>query len=783
MGVRSVFQFPGRVFKKWRLRRRGLSLGVSRKTGEVAGFVNHLERSRLARAATCAAFVVVAVLIVWAGGYYSWPWLTVGQRAMEDVYASIDFTFRDDTETARLRQKAAQEVPPVYKLDDNRIAADLDKLIGLLKKPAESEKEPAPAGDPFGPVSEILDSLAAYEVRDFIATPDAAALLARLRPIVLKTCQYRISSVPVGFPAQETGVEVRSVDNAQRELRESIGRQFASPVTEGTRRLLESIACDLTSIFALKNWTEDAEAERKLQAFAMKSVPEQFTTIQQGKKIIARGEEIAPSHLAQIEEMRRALSQKRSPAARALGFAGTAVAVCVLTVGSAVFLAKFHGRVFASNKHLALIAVLILMSVGTSKALMYLRPASAFLGYPLSGRWGSFVLSVFLGYPITVPFGSFVLSMMMGLQLAAFATIPMALLLGMSFGSSLPPVLVGILGGWTAAFFAGSVRHRRDFVRTGLLVGVVNGVMIAAIGALAGASLVTLMVQAAGGVLVAMGSILLAAVFLPLFEWIFKVPTSVTLVELTDSNHPLLKRMIMEAPGSYYHSLMVGNLAESAAEVIGANPLLARVGSYFHDIGKLKKPLYFSENEAFGRSKHDTLNPSMSNLVILSHVKDGVDLACKHNLSKPLLDIIRQHHGTSLDYFFYRRAEEINGDSSVVDEKEFRYPGPKPQSRESAIIMLADSVEAASRSLEKPTTAKICGVVKNIIRMRLEDGQLDECDLTLKDLHRIEETFNRILLSSLHQRVKYPEEAKETKGKENERPVQELAEGGRGAPE
>jgi len=271
-------------------------------------------------------------------------------------------------------------------------------------------------------------------------------------------------------------------------------------------------------------------------------------------------------------------------------------------------------------------------------------------------------------------------------------------------------------------------------------------------------------------------------VFLPAFEWAFKIPTNVTLVELTDSNHPLLKRMIMEAPGTYYHSLMVGNLAESAAEAVGANPLVARVGSYFHDIGKLKKPLYFSENEAFGKSKHDTLNPSMSHLIILSHVKDGVDLACKHKLNKVLIDIIKQHHGTSLDYYFYRRAGEVNGDGLTVDEKEFRYPGPRPQSRETAMIMLADSVEAASRSLEKPTTAKIRAVVRNIIRMKFEDGQLDECDLTLKDLHKTEEVFNRILLNTLHQRVKYPEEGKENKGERGERPVQGLAKGSERAP-
>jgi hypothetical protein len=659
----------------------------------------------------------------------------------------------------------------VYKLEESRIAADLDKLFDLLDRVSQAEQDSASRAKLLKGINELVPFLGSDEVKRLVAMPDEESVRAKLRQVILRGGRYRITPVKVLYSPEETGVEVWSADEVRSALAETIKREFQPPVNEEISWLLRMIVYHFTSDLTPAYRREDADAIRKLQAFARKSVPTQFTTVSEDTKIIERGEEITPTHLAQMEEMRRVLIENRSMREQLVGLGGVVLAVSAVVVGSAAVLARFHKGVLTGNSRLGLVAVLVLMSVGISKvlkALTYMRPASVFLGYPIS---------VFLAYPIAVPFGSFLLCMMLGLRLAAFVTIPMAVLVGMGFGSSLWPVLVGLLGGWAAAFFAGGVRHRKDFIKTGVAVGLVNALTIAAIGGLSNAKAGTLMVQAGGGIAVAMGCILLAAVFLPAFEWAFKLPTNVTLVELTDSNHPLLKRMLMEAPGTYYHSLMVGNLAESAAEAVGANPLLARVGSYFHDIGKLKKPLYFTENEAFGKSKHDTLHPSMSHLIILSHVKDGVDMACKYKLNRKLIDVIKEHHGTSLDYYFYRRAGEINGDGSPVDEKEFRYPGPKPRSRETAIIMLADAAEAASRSLEKPTTAKIRAAVKNIIRMKFEDGQLDECELTLKDLHKIEETLDHILVNTLHPRVKYPEEGKEGKAETGERPVQELAKG------
>lgn len=786
MAMRDAFHVLARLFKRRKLKRKGLSAGVKRKTGQKKAILDYLERATLPRFLTGLAFVCLAVAIISAGGYYYWPRLTVGQRAMEDVYASIEFTFRDDVKTEELKREAERSIPKIYKLDETLVLRDFGFLISLVKTAKTAKDDATARASLFESVREQLPLRSTDEVTELIETPDAATHLEKLQPAILRICQYRISPLPLPFSADQAGLRVHSVSEVQTELRNTIRKEFPPPIKDSTLSLLEKVVSDYTNIFEGKYRRDDLESARRLQAFAVKAVPLQFTSVAPGTKIVERGEEITPRHIVQIEEMRKALSAKRSPMSQWLNLAGTALAVGALVTGSSGFLRKFHKKVFASNSRLVLLAVSILASIGLSKLLMYLWPAS-----------------VFLAYPVVLPFGSFVLSMLLGLRLTVFAIVPMAVFLGMGLGSSLSPVLVGLLGGWAAAFIAGTVRHRKHFIRAGVVVGLVNGLTIAAIGLLSSTKPITLMIQSAGGVATGMGCILLGAVLLPVLEWAFKIPTNVTLVELTDSTHPLLKRMVMEAPGTYYHSLMVGNLAESAAEAVGANPLLARVASYYHDIGKLKKPLYFSENEAFGKSKHDTLHPSMSNLIILSHVKDGVDLACKHKLNRLLTDIIREHHGTSLDYYFYHRAEQINGDTVPVDEKEYRYPGPRPQSREGAIIMLADSAEAASRSLEKPTTAKIRATVRNIIRAKFEDGQLDECDLTLKDLHTIEETFSRILVNTLHPRVKYPGESKaqappsrvsaarqdaaSSESKEggaisDERPVPELAEGGKRSP-
>ena len=251
---------------------------------------------------------------------------------------------------------------------------------------------------------------------------------------------------------------------------------------------------------------------------------------------------------------------------------------------------------------------------------------------------------------------------------------------------------------------------------------------------------------------------------LPFLERLFDIQTDISLLELSDANHPLLKELVQRAPGTYNHSINVASMSEAAADAIGANGLLCRVAAYFHDVGKLRKPDYFIENQAGGVNKHDDLAPTMSTLVIIAHVKDGAEIARKHRLPRRIIDLIEQHHGTTLVEYFYRRAEQQLLDKSEntdqdagLDEGDFRYPGPKPQSPEAAVMMLADTVESASRALRDPAPARIEGLVKEVAKKKMADGQFDECQITIQQLNTIEQSLIKSLNAMYHARVKYPE--------------------------
>ena len=259
----------------------------------------------------------------------------------------------------------------------------------------------------------------------------------------------------------------------------------------------------------------------------------------------------------------------------------------------------------------------------------------------------------------------------------------------------------------------------------------------------------------------------LAAGFIPLVEYLLGYTTDMRLMELASMDHPLLRELMLQAPGTYHHSMIVGTMAEVAARAIGAKGLLAKVAGYYHDIGKIRKPLYFIENQFSCENRHEKLAPSMSSLILISHVKDGVELAKQYKLGKPIIDIIQQHHGTSLIAYFYNKAIELRSkikqhrkgiELPPVNIEDYRYPGPKPQTKEAGLVMLADMAEAACRSLPNPTPARIQGMVSKIINQAFTDGQLDDCELTLKDLHQIAKHFYQILAAIHHKRIEYPQQ-------------------------
>jgi len=360
-------------------------------------------------------------------------------------------------------------------------------------------------------------------------------------------------------------------------------------------------------------------------------------------------------------------------------------------------------------------------------------------------------------YAIPLATGSMLAALLIDIHTAIVFTVITSLVAGLWLGNPSYSIFT-FAAGLTAAFGVIRCRRRSAIWRAGVFVGIVcvaTGLIVTLLNErlLTVNTLISTGFAALNGLIVAT----LVSALLPLFEHFFKLTTDISLLELLDLNQPLMRELLVEAPGTYHHSIIVGNLAESAAEAVGVNPLLARVSAYYHDIGKIKMPEYFIENQIGSVSKHDSLAPRMSTLILLSHVKEGVELAKQHKLPQVIIDIIQQHHGTSIQTYFYQKAkEQYDKNGPPVIEEDFRYPGPKPQTRVAALVLMADAVEAASRVLTDPTPARVSALVDRIINHCFLDGQLDNCELTLKDIREIKSHFVYLLTSMYHKRVNYP---------------------------
>ena len=343
-------------------------------------------------------------------------------------------------------------------------------------------------------------------------------------------------------------------------------------------------------------------------------------------------------------------------------------------------------------------------------------------------------------------------------EAAVIFSIIFSLTVGFVFENSLPVFLYAFIGNTLVAHFSAKCENRNIILRAGVLTALIMAFITFVIDIFLQRQLGDIPIRFVFLLISGIASSFIALGVLPVIEAIFDYTTDIKLLELANLENQLLEEMMLNAPGTYHHSIVVGNLAKAAAESIGAHPLLARVAAYYHDIGKLRMPHYFIENAAGADDAHKALTPNMSALIILSHVKEGVELAQEHKLGTKITDIIRQHHGTSLVSYFYNKAKEMEDpEFHVTEEKDFRYAGPKPQNKEAGIIMLADAVEAASRILDDPTPKRIVVHVQTVIENIFLDGQLDDCELTLKDLHAIQKSFITIFTGIFHQRIEYPE--------------------------
>jgi cyclic-di-AMP phosphodiesterase PgpH len=526
-------------------------------------------------------------------------------------------------------------------------------------------------------------------------------------------------------------------------------RVTAEPLVKELNYNVTNLLVDLIQRMLQPNITMNRNETERRRTQALAELKPIMYQVKAGEMILREGERVTAAHVLKLAAMRSQAENKRIAASGV----GAAIILTLLLAG--VHLLYFrhprHMRLDTNRNLLfmalamAMVFLIVKMAVGFSGMLVsnstFAIPDDAIV-YAVPAAVGTMLVCIFIGFEIALPFG-----LIGGLCSA------------MLIGQGLDFFIFFLINSAMAAHWVRHCRERKAFIIAGAKLGLLNMVVATVLNIYASDFGATDLLWIWGmAFLGGIGSAIITLGVAPLIEMAFSFTTDITLLELANLDRPILRRLMLEAPGTYHHSMIVGSLVEAAASDIGANPLLAKVCGYYHDIGKLKKPLYFIENQTAGRNKHDKLAPSMSSLILIAHLKDGIEIARKHKLGHAISDTIQQHHGTSLISYFYEKAKQVKGGAGVKIDN-FRYPGPKPQTREAALVMLADVVEAASRALDNPTPARIQGLVQHLINKIFSDGQLDECELTLKDLHRIAKSFNKILYGIHHHRIEYADTA------------------------
>ena len=702
---------------------------------------------------TCLALVMI---MQWGSALFKAEFRE-GDIALRDIFAPYDFNIRGDINvkaTEKIRDRAIAGLLPVYVFNGESKSAVSSKVASVAER-AEVLKDIAEAGGEEKD-SKIKEIAATYNlsealVKDILASKDTGAFFKAVeetveyfmsRPII-SALEYSVlqdgdlSDIMLldetaASEAEKKGKDLFTLEDLKKRKTEP----FSSYIKDRKERALLT---DFVNAILTVNVRYDKDETATRKEALVQSIQPIYNTIEIKKNeiILNKGERIGKSHIEKL----KGIEQNESSVTKVGGLFGIAIIIGLFMLFLVIYIKFFEPDIMAGSKELSLLSIICVLLVLAAKIIVI-------------SPWPSSLI------PVAV--ASMLIALLVNSRLAMMATCFLSILVGMISGNILDIAGLSLVGGIVGVFAMKGVRRRSQVIVAGLAVGFANMSYLIGMGLVRGLDFNIFITESLFGLVNGLMSAVIVTGILPIFENTFKITTDISLLELTDLNHPLLKQMVMEAPGTYHHSLVVGNLAEAACEAISANSLLARVSSYFHDIGKIEKASYFSENQSIERSAHDKLSPTMSSLVITNHVKNGAELAHKHKLNKKIIDIIRQHHGTGLVFYFFKRALEKVPDEEV-GEQSFRYPGPKPQTREAACVLLADSVEAGSRALDDPTPSRIKGLVRKIINNKFIDGQLDECDLTLKDLERISEVFIHILTGIFHTRVEYPDEPRKEK--------------------
>jgi putative nucleotidyltransferase with HDIG domain len=688
------------------------------------------------------ALVVTSLLVQFE--FQSIPDYQIGDIADRTIEAPRDFTLEDRDATLQRQEEIRTTVPVIFDLDEQVNRRTTDELRGAFSEarqllteeglnPSGSNRLSRAARDKLLPaLQELLPRFAQGDVLEICLRHSFSPSLENQMLVLIEEAMKPpgvVLSRDALLRHQNRGLILRNALDGQDELLQII-------------TFLDS--------WIVPNVSYDENASRELEQLVIQEVDPVLIRIKKGRTLVRAGDEVEARERMLLEQV-MTLQQPR----RLLGeFVGV-----FLIVGFFLFTIWQYFLVYQSeqkkkrNRYL-LVALILCGTLLVTKIFIA-------MGDVLVGSLRIEELQDPLNFYFLAPLalGAILTILLVGAPVAILYALSFAVFVGLLTGETVM-LVYSLTGSLAAIYLLDQYRERAAIIKGGVFVGAVNIVVVLALQLYSsdtGFQLVPFAARAACGLLSGLFAAMLASLFLPILESVFGITTDIKLLELSSLNAPILRRLAVEAPGTYHHSIIVGTLAEAGAEAVGANSLLVRVGAYYHDIGKLKTPEYYIENQIYISNKHENLSPSMSSLILASHVKDGLALADEIKLVPEVRDLIPQHHGTRLMKYFYEKARDAaDGKDRKVNENDFRYPGPRPQRKEAAILMLADQVEAAARTLQDPNPSQIRGLIRRLIQVNIQERQFDECDITMKDLDKILRAFERVITGMHHHRIEYP---------------------------
>ena len=672
----------------------------------------------LRRSSMVGMLFFILVMILASNLFVGSVSLVEGEVSESDIVAPRTTTYIDIEKTKQLEAEVIASVANVYDIDVS-VSKRTDETIGAIFSAMQSDTVKSAEWDKR---VELVADVAGEQVAE-----DTIKGLLSLSEESRKVVQD--SSLTILHQYFQRGIHDNEVDL----MKQGIAKEAEKlSLTNEQRRLTVALA----KSYLTTNVILDQEATDQRVETALANMEPVRGMVQKGQILVRRGDVVTKEHVDLMTE----LGLYSAPIGL-LSVSGVCVLVCVVIWLVRAYLRKFDIAVYRDDRQIFLIILVVTGSLFLGKMAHFYSPFAAPMAI------GTLLLSILIGLRV---------GLCVGTALACFFCVMADFDVGV--------LISAFLGNCVAVYSISRLAYGNSLTRTGVMLGLFNFLVVGAIGVAKSMALSEVFYIS----FLALGGGILSAVItigiLPYLENAFEVTTPVKLIQIGQSNHPLLERLLLEAPGTHHHGLVVANLAEAAANEIGADPILVRIGAYYHDVGKLYRPAFFVENQFGGENPHDQISPYLSARILTAHARDGVALCREYNIPQVVIDIVQQHHGTTIAGYFYHKAKtEAEAEGLEVSEDDFRYDGPKPQTKEAALVMLADSCEAAVRSLGKPSGDQIEAMVRKIIRSRLQEGQLDECNVTLKDLSTIGDVFIRLLSSMFHTRIKYPE-TKELEG-------------------